>query len=191
MLEFNKSEFADSIYYADLFRIEGKVWMIMGYGKSEAARLASEDDRACDLSRDCVALKVSDNELYGRYDPGALGAYNDEDSELHKFHKIDFISYCLSPEQTNEVFVSTARKIIDCDPGLMSKLCVIYPYPAYAAQFAFSPEEIEELADSERRSNTFLKLITASNFKNLVLVPFMSKLESKAELYKNYVSAFA
>lgn len=191
MHEFNKSEFADSIYYADLFRIEGKIWMIMGYGKSEAARLASDDDRDCDLSRDCVALKVSDNELFGRYDPGTLGAYNDEDSELHKFHKIDFISFCLSQEQTKKIFSSSARKIINCDPNLMSKLSVIYPYPAYTAQFVFSPLEMEELSDPERRSNAFLKLVTDCNFNNLVLVPFMNELESKAELYRKYASEFA
>ncbi|WP_425641216.1 hypothetical protein ACPUEK_14780 [Marinomonas gallaica] len=191
MLDFEKSEFADSIYYADLFRIDSKIWMIMGYGKSEAARIASDNDRGNDLSRDCVALKVSGKDLFGRYDPGALGAHHDESSDLHKFHKIDYIAYCLSPEQTEEVFSSNTKEILACEAGLMSKLAVVYPYPAYSAQFVFTPQEIEALANPERRAFNFLKKINDTGFKNLVLVPFMTELESKAELYKSYVPEIA
>ena len=46
------------------------------------------------------ALAVKAGKLCGRYDLGALGMHHDEDSELHEFHNIDYIAYCLSPEQT-------------------------------------------------------------------------------------------
>lgn len=46
------SEHADSIYYADLFLINGRAWMITGTEKSAAGRLASNRDQANDKARD-------------------------------------------------------------------------------------------------------------------------------------------
>ena len=69
---FEKSEYADSIYYADLFRIDNKIWMIMGHGKSDAARLASNRIEEDDLARDSVAIKVKNNILFAKCDFGAV-----------------------------------------------------------------------------------------------------------------------
>lgn len=187
MLKYVRSEYADSIYYSDLFRIDEKIWLILGFGKSEAARIASGKERNNDLSRDCTAIKAEADNLFGRYDPGAIAPKNNTKSDLHKFHRIDFIAYCLSPEQTDEVFSSRPREIIFCSAELMSVLAVVYPYPAYCAPYAFSPEEYANLADTQRRSNKFLEKIKQSGFKNLFLVPYMIELESKARLYNTFV----
>ncbi|WWW10908.1 hypothetical protein V7P26_07785 [Arcobacter cryaerophilus gv. pseudocryaerophilus] len=103
--KFKKSEYADSIYYADLFRINNKIWMIMGYGKSEVARIASNNIEEDDISRDSTAIKAKDNILEARFDIGAINTELDEETrnELSKFHKVDYIAYCLSPEQTLEI----------------------------------------------------------------------------------------
>ncbi|EOB2877147.1 hypothetical protein ACIL2K_004292, partial [Vibrio vulnificus] len=186
VLKFTKSKYADSIYYADMFKIEGKIWVILGYGKSEAARIASNKDSDCDLSRDCVALAVISGELYGRFDPGALGSAHDESSDLHKFHKIDFIAYCLSPEQTSEAFGNQELVLKNCGRQLMSDFSVVYPYPAYTARYVFSPVEIDELSNPLRRSSKFLELLNHADFDNLLLVPFMENIDSKAALYQNY-----
>ncbi len=163
MNEFTKSKYASTIYYADIFRINKKNWMLLGHGKSEAGILASNNDRGCDLSRDCVALTVKSGKLYGRYDPGALGKHHCEDSELHKFHNIDYIAYCLSPEQTAKLYKFKEIEMTNCDRKLMSRLSVIYPYPAYTAHFAFNPVELKRLSDPERRTNTFYKLMNEAD----------------------------
>ena len=37
------SQNADPIYYADLFKINNKIWMVTGAGKSKAASIASNN----------------------------------------------------------------------------------------------------------------------------------------------------
>lgn len=52
------SLFADSIYYADLFRFNKTIWMITECGKSKAAQLIIGSDKENDLRRDAVAIKA-------------------------------------------------------------------------------------------------------------------------------------
>lgn len=158
----------------------------MGHGKSKAARIASCFDRDNDLSRDCVAIMAKEGSIYGRFDPGALGEHHNSNSLLHQFYKIDYIVYCLSPEQTAEVFKLEKRKIRSCDSVLMSKLSVIYPYPAYTAQSVFSKLEMVDLADPLRRSIQFHDVIISAEFDNLFLIPFMDSTEEKAKLYSEF-----
>lgn len=40
----------DSIYYADLFKIKNKVCMITGAGKSEASRMAVDNNKDANLA---------------------------------------------------------------------------------------------------------------------------------------------
>ena len=67
-LEMSKN--ADSIYYADLFKINNKICMITGFGKSQAARIAINKNNEADIARDAVAIIRENNILYGCYDPG-------------------------------------------------------------------------------------------------------------------------
>jgi hypothetical protein len=63
---------ADSIYYADLFNIRDKIWMITGSGKSVAARLASDNKQEADIGRDSIAIIRDNKILYGYYDAGVM-----------------------------------------------------------------------------------------------------------------------
>jgi hypothetical protein len=58
------SLYADSIYYADLFRFKKTIWVIAGRGKSKAANLLI-DNKEDDIGRDSVAIKLENNILYG------------------------------------------------------------------------------------------------------------------------------
>jgi hypothetical protein len=59
------SEHAESIYYADLFRINGKVWALTGTGKSDAGMAATAEKRDDDLARDSVAFVRDEAMLMG------------------------------------------------------------------------------------------------------------------------------
>jgi hypothetical protein len=181
MPTFEKSDYVDSIYYADLFRINKKIGMIMGYGKSEAARIATEKQEADDLSRDCVAIRNNNGILEGRFDPGGINP--EVDSELFDFHTIDHIVYCLSPEQTDAIFTSNEKKIVDCDLNTMTQLSVVYPFPAYIALSWFADLNVDYLQDPERRASKFQEVLQTCNFKKLGLVPYMPTVEDKAKLY--------
>lgn len=181
--KFKKSEYADSIYYADLFRINNKIWMIMGYGKSEAARIASYNIIEDDISRDSTAIKVKDNILEARYD---IGAINTElDDKFLEFHKVDYIAYCLSPEQTSEICIDQ-KKIMNVPLDIMSILSTTYPYTGIGVNMVFSPMEVMYLNDRERRIKKFKEIVSQAKNIKLLLVPYMETLEEKANLYKEY-----
>lgn len=183
LLKFTKSEYLDSIYYADMFNIHGKVWMIMGCGKSTAARIASNKEENADIARDGVAITEKNKQLFGRYDIGAIGAHADPASTLHAFHQIDFIAFCLNEQETEQIFGHGQRKLIATSAEKMAKLSVVYPYPASAAQFVCSPKEIETYAAPELRERKFKEIVSSTEFNNFLLVPYMASADEKAALY--------
>lgn len=183
MFKFTKSEYLDSIYYADLFSIHGKVWMIMGCGKSAAARIASNKEEDADIARDGVAITEKNKQLFGRYDIGASGAHADPTSTLHAFHEINFMAFCLNEQETEEVFGDRPRKLIATTAEAMAKLSVVNPYPASAAQLVCSPDEIKTYAAPELRERRFMEIVSATEFDTFLLVPFMATVDEKAVLY--------
>lgn len=186
-MPFIKSDLAENIYYADLFHIGKYVWMIMGYGKSDAARIASNRDSKCDYSRDCVAISTVNSELFGRFDPGAINT--DIDQSLFTQRKIDIVAYCLSPEQTQEIYIEPKRdlEIIEINNELMSRLSIIYPWSAWAASDRlYSREELTYLRSPERRMDKFKSVTDQVKDVKFVMLPYMDTIEEKAALYTNY-----
>jgi hypothetical protein len=184
MLKFEKSEYADSIYYADMFHIESLTWMIMGFGKSDAARLASSKERARDLSRDCVAIREVSGELQGRYDPGGINP--EVTGGLFDFHKINCVAYCLSPDETSRIYQGENRDIRIIDKEIMSQISVSYPYPAYVAPQLFSEDELLWLSNRSRRIEQFLKVVSRVHDVFFVIVPYMESAAQKASLYVSF-----
>lgn len=182
MLKFSKSPHADTIYYADLFRIDGKIWMIMGTGKSDAARIASGNVNENDLGRDSIAVTLQDGLLVGRHDLGVQGAF--ADPSQHPLFAIDVMAYCLDAEATGSL-PDRQDELVKVDMGLMAKLSVLGHYPASALEHACSTEvEFEDHASPANRARRLLALMTAARFENVFLVPFMSTVEEKAALYR-------
>lgn len=186
--KFIKSEYADSIYYADLFRINQKIWMIMGYGKSEAARIASNKNRDDDIARDATAIKVENNILKARLDFGAMNAELEQSKsdELHRFYTVDYIIYCLSPEQTENIYNQNERKIVKTTLEEMSLYSTIYPYSGTFAQAVFSNDELAYLNNKERRIDKFKEIVSQAKNVELLFMPFMDSIQQKAELYQKY-----
>ncbi len=178
---FEKSEYADSIYYADLFRIDNKIWMIMGHGKSDAARLASNRIEEDDLARDSVAIKVKNNILFAKCDFGAVR----KDKVIFDFHEVDNVIYCLSPDETLVVYNNEQKIIKKTNVEFMAVCSSIFIYPGVMAQHFFSDEEFENLENTERRINKFKEIVSQANNCKLLLMPYMNTLEEKAELYKS------
>ena len=186
-MRFVKSDLAENIYYADLFQIGKYIWMIMGYGKSNAARIASKKNPDCDFARDCVAISTVNSSLFGRCDPGTINT--DIDQSLYAQRKIDIVAYCLSPEQTREDYMEPNRdlEIIEITNERMCKLSIIFPYSAWGTTDKFySREELIYLNDPERRMNKFKSVTDEAKKVKFVILPFMDTVEEKAALYTNY-----
>ncbi len=103
--DFNLSPYVDSIYYADLFIINGKVWMITGFGKSAAALIAINKSNKNILGTDFCALIRRENKLCGRYDNGIMSKNpNNVQKELLIEHEINIIAHCCFLQLKNPHF---------------------------------------------------------------------------------------
>ena len=184
-LNLRASDTPENIYYADLFVINNRNWMILGHGKTDAARIASDKKDECMVATDAVAILRKGNELFGRYDPGALSP----NEELHRLLKLDAIAYCLAEEETQKVFAPRGGKheVVDGGNVLLAPLCVTYPYPAYMAPHFFSETQFQWLANPKRMLDQFLTLTKDAVGTKFLIVPFMPTVEEKAALYCDYV----
>ena len=174
------SLFADSIYYADLFRFDDTIWMITGSGKSKAAQIFINKNKGNDLGQDSIAIKLENDIISGRYDSGAI---NPELKELHKFHEINYIAYCLTEDQSKEFKDSYLNKLIIMNVGkkVLAKFLSTYRYPGFAIEFFFSQEECIRLRDQKRRYDKFLEITNKCVNTKFVFVPWANTLEEKTQ----------
>jgi len=149
------SDKLDSIYYADLFKIKNKVWMITGAGKSKAARMAVDNNKEADLARDAVAIFRDNDILYGRYDPGAFNPT----LGIEPWSKLDFIAHCLTEEETQRFYPKASKNIEVINNKLLAAFLgeYIHIYPIFMVNKTetFSVEQYLWLQDPQRRINHF------------------------------------
>ena len=176
----------DNLYYADLFRINDRHWMILGFGKTRAARIASEREDEAMIATDSVAVVRKGDVLWGRYDPGA---YRPDSPELSTLHRLDVIAYCLNQEETRKAFKRREEtlEIVEVGAEFISGLCANYPYPGVMVPHFFSPQEALHFADPDRMMKQFTELTRGCRGTRFLLVPYVLTVEDKADLYKNYV----
>ena len=177
-LEMSKN--ADSIYYADLFKINNKICMITGFGKSQAARIAINKNNEADIARDAVAIIRENNILYGCYDPGGT---NPVKKDLHAIHKIDFIAYCLSDVQSQNFYLENHRTIEEVNNNFIAIHLNDFHYTGSLAKYFCSPNQYNWLLDIQRRYDCFLELTNNITTTQFVVVPWMATVEEKALLY--------
>jgi hypothetical protein len=179
------SEHAESIYYADLFRINGKVWALTGTGKSDAGMAATAKKRNDDLARDSVAFVRDEAMLMGRYDPGAL---NPELMEsLHALHPLVAVVYCLSEVETAKTFANRPLELVEVDPATVGLLLSKSVYPAPLVQHFFDDRELDCLYNDERRLLHWMKLTAGVPGVRWLLAPWMPSAADKGALYASLV----
>ncbi len=179
------SEHAESIYYADLFRINGKVWALTGTGKSDAGRAATAKKRDDDLARDSVAFVRDEARLMGRYDPGALNPEMLDD--FHALHPLVAVVYCLSEAETAKVFANRPLELVDVDPETVGLMLSKSVYPAAMVQHFFDDNELAHLYNDERRLRHWLKLTAGTSGVRWLLAPWMPTAADKGALYASIV----
>lgn len=181
-INFKPSNNADSIYYADLFRIKNKVWAITGHGKSDAGRIASNYIQADDLARDSVALTRVGNDLFGHCDFGAFGV----NALTPTPHPISVIAYCMGEAETAKAYSGKPIEIVEADNDLIAFLFSDRPYPGSMAAHVFSHDEYEQLIDPRRRLDRFIELTQSPINTRFLIVPFMPTVQQKAALYTQF-----
>jgi hypothetical protein len=180
-LEMSKN--ADSIYYADLFKINNKIWMITGFGKSQAAKIAVNKNDKSYIAQDAVAIIRDNNILYGCYDSGAINSFA---KDLPTLHKIDFIAYCLSDVQSQDFYLENPRAIEEINNNFVAIHLNNFPYTGSTARYICSSNQYNWLSDVQRRYDRFLELTDNITTTQFVVVPWMVTVEEKALLYTSF-----
>jgi hypothetical protein len=178
---------ADAIYHADLFRINGRGWMIGGTGKSRAAALASNGDPAADVARDAVAIIRHDGALLGRHDPGAVPLDPVEREKRHRHHRLHAIAYCLNEAETVQAYAGRPLAIARVDNKMLAWMLSCQIYPAALAPLYFEPMRVSRLVNRNLRVARFLQLTDGAVGTEFLVVPWMTTVEAKAALYAGYV----
>ncbi|ALA55224.1 hypothetical protein CAY60_021275 [Shouchella clausii] len=185
-MEFIFSERPNNIFYGDICKINGQGCLIFGFGKSEAAQIASSDnmiayDMAC-LTRD------DEGTLYGHFEMEAR-AKGIDDPIKERIEIKNFLRM-LDQEET--------QRLLDLNPHLKAiDGLVEIPYDAFVASctynitftapadFPFRPEGLPEIErDPQKRIKHFIKLSKDSNVRSFV-VPWTDTVEEKAVLIKD------
>ncbi|HEL3850060.1 hypothetical protein I5V52_04275 [Stenotrophomonas maltophilia] len=176
------SDDLESIYHADLFVINGKNWLIQGYGKSAAGQMASGPAEA--LAMDHVAIiRGEDGRLYGRLDGGV---YNKDGVRSPRYH-IDVVAYCLNECETVVAYKprNGQRSIVDIGAEHYSRICKPGKYAGVAA-LLMRPDLEGHLANPKRMIDNLVGMVIDVRTTHFLLVPFMSAPECKANLYRSY-----
>jgi hypothetical protein len=181
-----RSAHADAIYEADLFAIDGRIWMIGGSGKSQAATLASCGDPSADIARDSIGIIRNGDRLYGRFDPGALPIDPGEREQRHRIVKLDAIAYCMSAAETVHAYSSRPCEITPVDAKMLGGMLSSSIYPARWAPFYFEPGEMARLLNRKLRLQRFLQLTEGIVDTRFLVLPWMPRVEAKAALYVNF-----
>ncbi len=175
------SQHAASIYYADLFRINGKVWALTGTGKSDAGMAATARKRADDLARDSVAFVRDGTVLLGCYDQGAVNPEIPDD--VCALHPLAVVVYCLSQPQTGQLKSGRPLGLVDVDAETVGRLLTQKAYPAKLAPYFFDAAELAYLCDGERRLRHWLSITNGVQGTRWLLAPWMPSAADKGALY--------
>lgn len=180
------SAYADAIYHADLFIINGRGWMIGGSGKRRAAQIASGFDSAAHLARGSVAIIREGRGLYGRYDPGAVPADLVECGRCHPLRQLDVVAYCMSEAETALAYAGRRYAIARVDNKLLAWMLANAIYPAELAPFYFGRDQLARLLNRSLRVVRFLQLTEGVAGVEFLVLPWMPTAEAKAALYADY-----
>lgn len=178
------SEHAASIYYADLFRINGNVWALTGTGKSSAGLAATSERAVDDLARDSVAFVREGSTLLGRLDPGAISS--DNVNTLHALHPLAAVVYCCSEAETAELFHGRPLQLAKIDSETVGALLSKRPYTGFLARHVFDNEQLSHLHDPTRRLLHWRQITSDVVGVRWLLAPWMPSAIEKGALYASY-----
>lgn len=152
-----------SIYYSDLFSINGKGCLVMGSGKSDVCRNCTGANTET-IGLDSIRLELNDKKLLGYYDAG-MGMIKIEKSKMPNC-EIHYLIYMLSNKETTDDQVKEISK---------EKLITLSNF-----NITF------DVKNSELRLKEFEELISNSNVI-CITVPWCQTREEKGQLISKFI----
>ena len=153
------------IYYADLFEINGKGCLVMGFGKSKTCR-SYTGDSTVEITSDYTCFEKCNNDLIG-YSGYSLLLKHQIDKQTDHNTVVKFILRMLNNEETKFLKI---KDITSVDLDTIVKMC----------EFNINYDQPSD------RSNEFRTLIQDSGI-SFLLVPWCDSMETKGNKIRNYI----
>lgn len=154
------------VYYSDLFVINGKGCLIMGFGKSKTCRFYTGEDTV-EICSDSIRLEKNEKKLFGYADPtmGML-PFNKENAKNSQIH---YLVRMLDEEETNKL---GCKNIVEVNKEYYKEICdfnITY-----------------FVNDEHKRREEFASLIEDIELC-CIMVPWCIDMETKGRLIKEYI----
>ncbi len=154
------------VYYADIFEINDKGCIIMGYGKSKTCRKYTGESTV-EITNDMACFEKSNNDLLGYSGYGLMMPPYSIDKQSAPHTIISYILRMLDEEETNKMNIN---QITSVNIDTIIEMC----------QFNIN------YGQSSDRSTEFRNLIQSSNI-TFLLVPWCDSMETKGNIISNYI----
>lgn len=154
------------IYYADLFKINQKGCLVMGFGKSRTCRHYTGENTE-EICSDSIRLEVNNHKLFGYADAGM--GYLPFNKDKAKNTEIKYLIRMLDKKETVE-FQCEAIQTIDKDYFILLSTSNI----------------ICGVADEKERMQEFSSLINDVDLI-CIIVPWCSTMDEKGNLIRNFI----
>jgi hypothetical protein len=187
-MNFIVSPRADQIFYADAFVIEGRGCLVMGHGKTEMCRLATDKVRDVEIGPDHICLIREGDCLYAQFE-----MIQTCDAYVPTPHPVHHMIRCLSDAETARAFGPGPRSLSLTDYDEFVRLChfnITYnPDLLGALRSEMGPVRYGEFASPARRVERFRALTSGVPGMRFIVVPWMDSVEEKAKMLREYLRA--
>jgi len=174
-----------SIFYSDMFKINNRGCLFMGHGKSDCARIASNNSSMNEIGQDTICLSRVGNELFGHLEMSHVPPTFKPNPK-----KIEVFVRCLSEEETQKTFNKDSLGILFANENSFFQAChfnitfTVDPLHTISQSLG---SRYGEYADYEQRGIRFKKLISDLPDVEYLVLPWMPTVVEKATLLKTYV----
>lgn len=166
--------------------MNGLNWLLMGQGKTAAARAAPPYPAGDVLAKGSVGLDVRDHTLYGRYDPGRIIAGPMDTTDIHAWHRIDMLAYGLDEALTRKVFGFGERALRQVPFRTIAGLSVRDRYAGTLLKSHLSEYDYARAALAYDRVQ-FLKRLERLGIEAIcMMAPFMHDADERAVLHRSF-----
>lgn len=153
------------IFAGDLARVAGRNWLLLGHSELSATLQSIGGEFRDVLAQGGVGISAGMQGeqpcLLGRYDRGALIPPEADSVQVHAWHPIDVLAYCLDRETTSRLFGNEHLEMRRTRASVLGRMTMQDAYAGTWAQALLSAEDYAQ-ASNPRRRFRFLERVEAS-----------------------------
>jgi len=179
MLDFIKSSREENIYYGDIFKLDGKGFLVFGSGKTQAMREAVNESAnpENEIALDMACITKENDKVFGHFEMPIRGK-GIEDPIKNKI-QIHYFINMLQEKSTKEIFKTSTPAIVEVEYNDFIHLS--------GFNIGFSTDMLENpLKTNPKLRVEKFKQLTEGTLIKCYAIPWMNSEIEKGQLVRNY-----